>query len=85
MVAAGQQGPRARGRRCRRPASAASPTTYMAALADAEAANPLRGAPANAERYNFETFECSWPAPHVLNIAMNRPKRRNAQNGRLWE
>ena len=57
----------------------------MAALADAEAANPLRGAPANAERYNFETFECSWPAPHVLNIAMNRPKRRNAQNGRLWE
>jgi len=49
------------------------------------AENPLRGALADLKRYNFETFEVTWPAENVLGIAMNRPAKLNAQNPELWE
>mmetsp|Transcript_99941 Transcript_99941/g.177329 ORF Transcript_99941/g.177329 Transcript_99941/m.177329 type:complete len:304 (-) Transcript_99941:42-953(-) len=53
----------------------------MAAFAE----NPLRGAAADPARYSFETFEVTWPAENVLNIAMNRPRKLNAQDQLLWK
>ena len=49
-----------------------------------QASNPLRGAKADPEHYSFETFEASWPSEGVLNLAMDRPDKLNAQNPKMW-
>jgi len=31
-----------------------------------------------AEAYEYEYFNCSWPAEHVLLVEINRPEKLNA-------
>lgn len=71
----------------RRPAGRPSVCVFHTPLAAGftMAENPLRGAPADPERYGCTTYEVTWAAPHVLSVAMNRPARRNAQNPAMWD